>query len=415
MAKRIIVFLIIIASIGMFYPVFLGESIIKVIELAGIGAILMVIMLQFTYSQGEGFNYSFKWEIIFIFIGVGLSMFTAYSGHGQGFSITLIVQRFMYFYFFYFALHLIRISESDLERIIVFLAIAYVIAYILQFVAYPKIIFDVSIHDSRGTLRIFMPGLSYVFLAYFYILNKLFARFSIGKLLLLFFFFSIFVIMGTRQVIFSMFLLTIINVLMSKRVKSKSLILLLVLIGTVPVFFMFQDIFLNLLALSQEQSEVVEDNVRIHAATFFIFELFPNQISYITGNGEGSQNSPYGQMIQMYKDVFGFVQSDVGIIGDYSKFGLFFVIGVFSILSRVLTGKLSEKYTYIRYFYFSTLLTLFTGAGAFGEANSIVAVCLTLYIIDVDKHDRIVDNEEEFNDEEFEKEEKPEIPDYTIL
>ena len=414
MAKKIIVLLIIIASLGMFNLIVLGETIIKVIEIAGIGLIFMTILLQFTYNQYEGFNHSFKWEIIFILTGVLLSMFTAYAGHGQGFSTTLIVQRFMYFYFFYFALHLIRISNSDLEKLMIFLAVVYVIFYMMQFMAFPNKIFDVRTSQDRGTLRIFLPGLSYVFLAYFYILNHLFARFSIGKLLLLFFFFGIFVLQGTRQIIFSVFLLTIINVLMSKRVKSKSLILLLVSIGIIPVVFMFQDILLNLLAVSQEQSEGFEDNIRVRAAGFFIFELFPNQISYITGNGEASNNSNFGQMIQMYKDVFGFYQSDVGLIGDYSKFGVFFVIGVIGILIKVLTGKLSERFAYIRYFYIIILLTLFTGGGPFGQADSIVAICFTLYAIDTDKHDRIVDKEEETYEEEFKDGEDPDIPHCTI-
>jgi hypothetical protein len=416
MAKKVIVVFIILASMGMFNLVFLGENIIKVFELVGIGLILMIILLQFVYSQGEGFNHSFKWEIIFIFTGVGLSMFTAYAGHGQGFTTTLIVQRFMYFYFLYFALHLIRISDSDLERLMIFLAVVHVVFYMIQFMVYPDKIFDVRISEDRGTLRIFLPGLSYVTLAFFYILNQLFKRFSLEKLLLLFFFLSVFVLMGTRQIIISIFLLTIVNVLLSKRVKSKSLILVLILIGAIPMVLLFQDIFLNLIAVSQKQSAVFEDDIRIQAATFFLTELFPNRISYITGNGEGSSASPYGQMMQMYKEVFGFFQSDVGIIGDYSKFGVFFLIGVSSILIRTLKGKLSEKYTYIRYFYISVLLTLFTGGSPFGAGDSIVAVCFTLYIIDIDKHNRKVekDEENEEDEDEFKKEENAKIPLYTI-
>lgn len=414
MAKKIIVLFVILASMGMFNLFILGETIIKVIELAGIGLIMMVIFLQFTYNQGKNFNYSFKWEILFIFTGLGLSMLTAYAGHGQGFSTTLIVQRFMYFYFFYFALHLIRISDSDLEKIMITIAIVYVVFYLIQFISYPNKIFDVRISVDRGTLRIFLPGLSYVFLAYFYILNLQFTRFSIGKLLLLFLFLSIFVLLGTRQIIFSIFLLTIINVLLSKRVKSKTLILILVLLGIIPVVFMFQDIFLNLLAVSQFQSQGIEDDIRVRAAGFFLFELFPNQVSYMTGNGVSSNNTNYGQTIQMYKDVLGFYQSDVGLIGDYSKFGVFFVIGVISIIIRVLAGKLSEQFAYIKYFYILILLTLFTGAGLFGESDSIVAICFTLYIIDIDKYNRTVILEEETYEVELKTEENPDNQDYII-
>jgi len=394
MVKKLIISFIIIASLSMFNIAFLGEGVIKVLELAGIGAIILVILLQFVYNKGEGFTYSFKWEIILIFVGVLLSMLMANSGHDQGFGTTIIAQRFMYFYLFYFALHLIKISDSDLEKMMVFLAVAHVIFYMMQFMAHPTKIFDVRTSEDRGTLRIFLPGLSYLLLAYFYVLNRLFKDFSAGKLALLFFFFSIFVLMGTRQIILSMFMLTMINVLFSKRVKSKSLILLLVMLSIIPIVFMFQDIFLNMLSVSTEQSEGFEEDIRVRAATFFLTDLFPNKIAYITGNGTDSASSTYGMMIQTYRDTFGFYQSDVGLIGDYSKFGAFFLIGVFSIIIRTLTGKLSEDYVYIKYFYVNILMTLFTGGGAFGEGNSIVAVCFTLYLIDVDKHNKKVKAEE---------------------
>lgn len=306
----------------------------------------------------------------------------------------------MYFYFFYFALHFIRISDVDLEKIIVYLAITYVVFYLLQFVAYPTVIFDVRTAEERGTVRIFLQGLSYLVLAYFYILNKLFERFTPGRLALLFLFFSIFILMGTRQIILTMFMLTVLNVLFSKKVKSKVMIMFLVIVSAIPVVFIFQDIFLSILSVTQEQSEGFEDDIRIRAATFFLYELFPNKISYITGNGAPSLNSPYGQLIQMYMDVFRFYQSDVGIVGDYSKFGAFFVIAVLAILIRVLSMKISSEFSYLKYYYFSIVLTMFTGGGTFGEGSSIVLICITLYILDIDKHNRkLLEEDDDFVEE----------------
>ena len=400
MAKRLIILFVIVASLGMYELAFLGKDMIKILELLGIGVIALIILLQLVYSKGENFKTNFGWEILLVFVGVILSMFTAFSGHNQGFSTTLIAQRFMYFYFFYFALHFIRISDVDLEKIIVYLAITYVVFYLLQFVAYPTVIFDVRTAEERGTVRIFLQGLSYLVLAYFYILNKLFERFTPGRLALLFLFFSIFILMGTRQIILTMFMLTVLNVLFSKKVKSKVMIMFLVIVSAIPVVFIFQDIFLSILSVTQEQSEGFEDDIRIRAATFFLYELFPNKISYITGNGAPSLNSPYGQLIQMYMDVFRFYQSDVGIVGDYSKFGAFFVIAVLAILIRVLSMKISSEFSYLKYYYFSIVLTMFTGGGTFGEGSSIVLICITLYILDIDKHNRkLLEEDDDFGEE----------------
>lgn len=400
MVKRLIILFVIVASLGMYELAFLGKDMIKILELLGIGVIALIILLQLVYSKGENFKTNFGWEILLVFVGVILSMFTAFSGHNQGFTTTLIAQRFMYFYFFYFALHFIRISDVDLEKIIVYLAITYVVFYLLQFVAYPTVIFDVRTAEERGTVRIFLQGLSYLVLAYFYILNKLFERFTPGRLALLFLFFSIFILMGTRQIILTMFMLTVLNVLFSKKIKSKVMIMFLVIVSAIPVVFIFQDIFLSILSVTQEQSEGFEDDIRIRAATFFLYELFPNKISYITGNGAPSLNSPYGQLIQMYMDVFRFYQSDVGIVGDYSKFGAFFVIAVLAILIRVLTMKISSEFSYLKYYYFSIVLTMFTGGGTFGEGSSIVLICITLYILDIDKHNRmLLEEDDDFGEE----------------
>jgi hypothetical protein len=400
MFKRLLILIIILSSLGFFNLSFLGNDILKLIEIAGIGLILLIIVLQGIYSNSEGFKLTFKWEIILILVSVVTSMFMAYSAHNQGLSTTLIAQRFMYFYFFYFALHLIKIPDFDLEKIIVYLAIIYAVFYVIQYIAYPKLIFNVRMAEDRGTVRIFQAGLLYLILAYFYILNKSFNEFSVKRLALLLSFFSIVILMGTRQLIFSMLLLTMLNILYSKKVKSKILVALIAGVAIVPVAFMFQDIFLSMLSLSKEQSVGIEENGRIISGTYFLTEFFPNYAAYITGNGADSANSAYGSMIQMYKEVFGFYQSDVGIIGDFSKFGAIFLIAVISVLVRVLYGKLGDELVYIKYFYLFVILTSFTGAGPFGDANSIVTVCITFYIIDIYKHNQLVNEEENPPDDE---------------
>ncbi|KAF5029094.1 hypothetical protein DSECCO2_652180 [anaerobic digester metagenome] len=201
--------------------------------------------------------------------------------------------------------------------------------------------------------------------------------------------------MGTRQLLFSMFLLTMLNILLSRKVKSKLMVILLAAFAAIPVILMFQDIFTSIISLSKEQSQGFEENIRVLAGTFFLTDFFPNNLAYITGNGADSANSGYGMTIQMYKDVFGFYQSDIGIIGDFSKFGILFLTGVFSILYRILKTRLSDDLNYIKYFFLFVILTGITGAGPFGDANSIVTISIILYLADVDKHNRSLEEEEQ--------------------
>ena len=304
----------------------------------------LILIVQLVYQKEINFQKHFNLELLLILGGVFLSMFMAQWGHNQSLSTTFIAQRFMYFYMAYWVLHSIKVSIEDLENIIFWFGISFSILYLIQYMVHPTVIFDVRIAEVRETVRIFLPGFFFLILAYFLTLNRLFESFTVGKLLAVFLFVSIVILMGTRQVIFTIMLLTIINVLFSKTVKSKLLILILMVSMIIPIIFIFQEIFISLIDLSKDQSETLEENVRLRAAVFFLTELFPNNFSYITGNGADSYNSSYGFMIQMYRDTYGFYQSDIGLIGDYVRFGALFALGAFLILFRMIFSKTSTSY-----------------------------------------------------------------------
>lgn len=406
MFKKFLIIFLILASLELFSFTFIPESLLKILSIAGVGVIVLTIVLQLIYSPLEHFILNFKWEILLILIAVFTSMFMANSTYNQGFNTTLIAQRYMYYYLIYYMLHLIKIPDYHLEKIIVAFAVVYAAFYFLQYFAYPTRIFNVRVSQERGTIRIFQAGIAYLIIAYFMMLNKLFKNFSLTDLLLLLFFISIIFLMATRQLIMSILLVSLANVLLSKQVKSKALIILLLALAAIPIVIMAQDVIVNMVTLTQQQSKNIHENARIVAATFFLTEFFPNNLAYITGNGADSSNSTYGILVQSYKNIYGFYQSDVGIIGDFSKFGLFFLIGVIMILVKALKMKMTKNLNYIRYFFITVILLSFTGGGFFGDgADSIVAICILLYIIDVNYFRDTTQN----SDENPESEKNPEL------
>ncbi|HAH57998.1 MAG TPA: hypothetical protein DCL86_07610, partial [Bacteroidales bacterium] len=170
MFKKFLIIFLILASLELFSFTFIPESLLKILSIAGVGVIVLTIVLQLIYSPLEHFILNFKWEILLILIAVFTSMFMANSTYNQGFNTTLIAQRYMYYYLIYYMLHLIKIPDYHLEKIIVAFAVVYAAFYFLQYFAYPTRIFNVRVSQERGTIRIFQAGIAYLIIAYFMML-----------------------------------------------------------------------------------------------------------------------------------------------------------------------------------------------------------------------------------------------------
>lgn len=227
-----------------------------------------------------------------------------------------------------------------------------------------------------------MPGSGYIVITYFIALTQYFINKEIKYLLLCFVALIIFVLLGTRQLLAAIALLTIFSLILGQQVKSKAGFGILIVIAVIPVFFLFKDIFIAMFELSQSQVGNIESNIRVKAAIFFLFEFFPNQLAYFIGNGVPSSNSSYGMEIANYMESFGFYQSDIGLIGDYTKFGVLFVIGQLVIMIRIIFTRIPEKYMFIKYNFLGIAMVLFMGKGSFGSGDNIVINCLLLYILD---------------------------------
>jgi hypothetical protein len=236
---------------------------------------------------------------------------------------------------------------------------------------------------DRGTLRIFLAGGGYLVISFFIWLYLLFRAYNTRYVIYLLAALGIFVLLGTRQVIASVLILTILFILQSKVVKSKLLIFSLIAIGVIPVYIIFQDIIYAMFEVTIEQSQAVESNVRVKAIDYFLTEFYPNKIAYFTGNGANG-NSVYGLRIIRIMKEYGYYQADIGILGEYTKYGVLFVLGVIIILYRALTVKIPEKIMFVKYNFLGILMTSLTGGGAFGSSGTNILInCMLLYLVDL--------------------------------
>jgi hypothetical protein len=378
-----------------FYTFLISVTISKATVLGGLMIVVFFLGIHLVYGKGSGFKKHFKAELWMIFISLFISVFAANVFHEQNIGSTLFAQYEFYFFIFYFLLHRLKPDPDKLLNMFLWLGYGYSIIYFIQYIAYPMEIVSSKAIEDRGTIRILMPGAEFLITAWFILLSRFFTTRSIKHIIGLLPFVIILILLATRQVIAATVLLTILAIIFSKTLKSKFAVIGLIVVAIIPFYFLFQGIFDQMMDVSRVQRTNMGENIRMLAARYFLFDLNPNPVWIITGNGMPGPSSTYGKFLFRISEELGYHQSDVGLIGSFSRFGILFALAELIFLFRLVFFKVNEKYTFIRYNALMMLLTLFTGAGL--RSSTIVLLCFMFYIIDSEKSAAFVKQGYEIN------------------
>ena len=370
----------------------------KAVPLLGVGIVIGLLILHLVYGNHHQIKHQYSIFIAFIFISFFTSMIMANYDRDQTIPQSLFAQRALFYYLFYFLLHQMRIRPRDLEWIIISFGILHGVLFILQYLAYPTILFNTFIIIGRGTIRIYLPGSDYLAICFFMSIMAFLRTNKPKYLLYMLLSFSVFVLLGGRQTMALMAFVLLLAVFFSRKVKSRLGITVLIGAGILLVFILFQSIFQGMMVESKSNTAQGFGYVRIRAAQYFLTDFYKSTIAYIAGNGVPFGSSSYGKMIESLKISQGFYLADIGILGSYITFGIFFLIGVFGMIFKTLRSKFDNNYLYIKFVFIGFLLSLATGSG-FGNADFICSLCCLLYIIDVSQPEASSDNisRESFN------------------
>lgn len=377
------VIIIILCSVSFFRFSALG-SLQKLAEIAGIGIIFLFMLIYLAYGNHSGVKKQFIIPIVLIIFSFFTSVLMAEYIHNQGFGKTIYAQRALFYYLFYILLHQMKIKIRDLEFIFYAFGIIHIVFYLVQYFAYPTIIFDGYVREMRGTVRIYLSGADYMVFAMFISVQKFFRTNQIKHAVFPFISLSIFVLLGGRQTLATMVFTIVLFFLVDRRVQSRGLLITLGLIGAVALFVIFRPVFEALLVQTHHDAQAAEDYIRIRAAKFFLTDFMEHPLAYITGNGS-AYSSSYAREMGKYAQYRGYYIGDLGLIGNYVEYGLFFVLGVIGICIKALKIKIEENHIYIKYFFVAVILSLVTGGG-FAKTDTICAIILLLYILDVSHH-----------------------------
>jgi hypothetical protein len=378
--NNVFIIFIILCSTSFYNPKILGSG-QKAVEILGIILVLGLFIIHGIYGKNIGVKMNFYGFYVIIFIAFITSAFMARYSREQSLMQSVFAQRSLFFYFLYFLLHQMKVKIRDLEVIFLLFGFIYFALYLIQYVSYPTIFFDTFILKDRGTIRIYLTGSDYIAISIFLYAQRFFRTNHLNYLILMLALFSIFILMGGRQTMVLMAFCLVLFLLFSNKVKSRYGLFILVAIAVTLVFFIFKDIFDQLILTSKSQTTEGKDYVRVRALLFFLTDFYTNPWAYLTGNGAPNFDSKYGKEVATYA-ANGLYLGDIGTIGHYVMYGPLFIIGVLGICFKVLVSKFENLYSYIKYIFIGITFSLLMGPG-FGNSDFIVFLCMALYMVDV--------------------------------
>ncbi len=395
---RYILFLYLALAACQFFRIkFLPMSFYLMLRFTGAVLMATIILLDYIYFRIHKIKRRYNGILGVIFAGTITSIISAYIFHGQGIALTIWIGHSPFYYLLYYLLHILRLKPDELNRLIVAMGFIYLGAYILQYVIYPFTLFNFRIQESRGTIRIFLYGSAFLLYAYYYNINQFYLNNKPKYIFYALILFLFFILNGSRSSLLIVVSITALSLVVSKKVKSRFLIIFLFIVAGTSLLFVFKDIFLALLEVSNKQMSQDDDDIRVRAMKFFMTKFQPSFWTYILGNGQGHQSSAYGFQIYSYKVLYGFYQSDIGLVGELAIYGAIFVTGGIAAIITILKKKLPPKFRFIKFYIIDLTMSLTTGM-IFSISYFIVITVCILYIFDYLEHQKtlktdIVDDE----------------------
>jgi hypothetical protein len=386
MLKKLWIIFIILTSIKFFGIILFSDSIIIICEIIifSFSAILLLLpssnqkptpLIQRNNSKG----------IFIILLSVLISFLGALLIKNQQISVSFIASRFMYFYILYFLFHKFKLESGVVEQFIIIIAICYSIFYFIAL--FQPGLFSLKIGDDleRELVRVYMPGILYVVLAFFIFLSRLVIGKNYFGVILIFFFIMTLFFTGSRMVAFPAVGIGFIYLFNNSKLLKKGYLIFPIFIGII-FFSLFNNVIVAMFSkiLDDLYYDPSKGNfaIRVNAAYFFFNIAFPNYWGLIIGNGFASTHSEYGVFIDYLKVKLGFHQSDLGIIGDYTRFGILYLIGIVMILFKTIKFNYAVDWIYLKYFFVFIAFSMIT-LSHFGYSDGITAVCTSLYILDL--------------------------------
>jgi hypothetical protein len=326
----------------------------------------------------------FKINVLLFLILPLLSVIGANIYHDQSFSISLITVRFFLFWLLYFVLHIFNIPKEKIIKLLIFVGCVWIFLTVIQQFTYPDYYFYTKSNEKKlfraGVYRYMVSGMQYGVFVLFYFFYKYFNSKKFYTLIYVAFAIIGLYYYGTRQVGVAALASLFIAILLVKGVSKWKYLLFF----TICMFLLVNSLSYLFDTYVQMTTSQLDDEeyIRILSANFYLNEYWPHWTTKLLGNGTSHHTSDYGQEIEQLQSYLGFYRSDIGIIGAYNQFGIFFIINILWVNIKGIFLKIpsaKDKYLKVFFFYFISLLLL---SQSYSNMAVIPFYCLIFYLID---------------------------------
>lgn len=345
--------------------------------------ILLGVMLPFVFLE-IGKKALFKRDILFMLLGLVLNMIACQYFRDQSIFATFRASANFIYLFFYFVLRYINPSIKETEKAILILIVLFCIAYIVQYIVYPTVIFRGAAVEYSEDIRIRLAGGGLSSLGFFMGLNKYLEGKDKKYLFLIFLSIIPIFLMGFRTMLGA---LAIFSFILFIRMYGFSWKLFLYgVLGIVIVVVLLQiPIFADKLNSMLERQETDNfsnsDYVRVVNFQYYTQQHFKTVWEYLLGSG-----MPFEKTSAYARSMLRLQERGIFYV-DFGLLGLSWILGVIPVLFMVIYSvrafllKVKSQYYYLGIWFIYLVGISFTTVEFYREGNFVIQA-LVLFLVE---------------------------------
>jgi len=356
--------------------------------------IFSIIPMFFCYKT----NIPLKKAMFAMLVFLILSCIMGYIYWNQSIIQTFLASFVIYSVFWYFFFWKAKLNLKLAEKVIIFMALAYSISYLIQWLIFPILIFDTqAMSENVFNTRLRLQGTALASIGFCLFYNKVLIKWDLRNAIFCLLCFLPIALMGFRTMLFALVICLIFLTGKIKGFNHKLLLPLLVIacLGIILINTKYgQNIIVDIQNRQETDNFQNEDYVRMIGFNYYLHEHFHNVTEQILGCGMYYSGST-GEKLQEQLDPYGIKWNDWGVLGLSFYSGLITIAILLYCTIVCALKRTNKEYIYLNTWMIYMLLCSITTAEFLRQGNTIIWALVAYMIIKINllnKNDKNICN-----------------------